>query len=153
MDAVTRATREFTTVKLRPNPLALQGLEVLVDRFERRRRFYAGPVRVLDQRRLLRSSYATSLDLLRAQIPFARPCIFDPTALCYRRRGQEQVMSVCIDDVPVWGGTLDLEIYDRGREVRLYTRGFVEDHLRSGRRLQLLSWGCGLSIDASRDLR
>mgnify|MGYP004108025775 CR=1 FL=1 len=146
------APEEFTTVKLPPNPVALEGLQVLVDRFERRRRFSYGSVRVLDQARLLRSG-GSAYDLVRREVPFARPCPADSNKLCAMRRGRRITVSLCIDEVPAWGGAAELdtydpselylvEIYGRGQQVRVYTRWFVEQAMRRGRTLQPLVWGC-----------
>lgn len=147
------APEEFSTILLRPNPLELEGLTVLVDRFERRRRFHFGPVRVLDQDRLLRTARASAYDLVRAEVPMARSCPGDFENLCTLRRGRVQRVDICVDEVPLWAGVEALEsydpaelylveVYDRGTEVRLYTRYFVEGRLRSGRDLPPLAWGC-----------
>lgn len=149
------ASAEFTTILLPPNPLALEGLTVLVDRFERRRRFHFGSVQVLDQDRLRRSARPNAYEIVRAAVPFARPCFgVDYDRLCTPRRGSVRPVDVCLDDVPLWSGIDVLEaydpaelylveVYDRGQEIRIYTRYFVEERLRTGRRLAPLSWGCG----------
>lgn len=149
------APREFSTILLRPNPLALEGLTVLVDRFERRRRFHFGPVQAMDQDQLMRTARANAFEVVRGMIPMARTCLRDFDRLCVPRRGSIQTVAVCLDDVPLWSDIHALEaydprelymveVYDRGREVRVYTRYFVEERLRSGRRLAPLSWGCGI---------
>ena len=146
------APENFYTVNLSPNPIALEGLEVLVDRFERRRRFFQGPVRVVDQRRLLRSA-GTTFDIVRREVPFARLCSGSLQELCAYRRGQQIRIELCIDEAPAYGGLDQLEqydpaelymveVFDQGREVRVYTRWFVDRALRETRRLQPLSWGC-----------
>ena len=147
------APREFSTIHLEPNPIALEGLMVLVDGFERRRRRHFGPVRVLDQERLQREERASAYDLVRAQVPLARPCSFEGESLCFPRRGGAQRVNICVDEVPLWEGARALdgydpaefylvEVYDRGREIRMYTRYFMERRLRSGRSLAPLEWGC-----------
>lgn len=146
------APENFYTVNLSPNPIALEGLEVLVDRFERRRRFYQGPVRVVDQRRLLQSA-GTTFDIVRREVPFAQLCSGSLQDLCAYRRGQQVRIDLCIDEAPAYGGVDQLEqydpaelyrieVYDQGREVRVYTRWFVDRALRESRRLQPLAWGC-----------
>ena len=42
-----------------------------------------------------------------------------------------------------------VEVYNRGQQVRVYTRWFVERALRGGRRLQPLEWGCAKPIRGS----
>ena len=146
------AGEEFTTVKMSPNPIAVEGLKVLVDRFQRRRRFYYGSVRVVDQTRLLRFA-GSAYDVVRREVPFASVCIGAPDELCAVRRGRRIKVDLCIDEVPTYGATSALEsydsselylveVYDRGRQIRVYTRWFVERALRQGRRLQPLEWGC-----------
>jgi hypothetical protein len=147
------APEEFSTILLTPNPIAMEGLTVLVDRFEQRRRFHFGPVRVLDQAALLRRGASSAYDIVRANVPFARPCSADMNRLCVWRRGQRRTVQMCLDEAPAYGGISDLEVqsgadlymvevYDQGLEVRLYTRWFVEGRLRSGRGLRPLSMGC-----------
>ena len=146
------AGQEFTTVKMRPNPIAVEGLRVLVDRFQSRRRFYYGSVRVVDQTRLLRFA-GTAYDVVRREVPFASACLGAPDELCAIRRGRRMKVEVCIDEVPTFGVTSALdaydsselylvEVYNRGQQIRVYTRWFVEHALRQGRRLQPLEWGC-----------
>lgn len=146
------AEEEFTTVKMTPNPIAVEGLRVLVDRFQSRRRFYYGSVRVVDQTRLLRFS-GTAYDVVRREVPFATVCVGAPDELCAIRRGRRIQVELCIDEIPTYGATSALEsydsselylveVYDRGRQIRVYTRWFVEHALRGGRKLQPLEWGC-----------
>lgn len=145
------ALADFTTIKLPVNPIALEGLEVLVDRFERRRRFFNGTVRTLDQARLMRTA-GTAYDAVRRIIPFARPCPSDLNGLCAYRRGRRTKVAICIDEVPAYAGVSELDEYDPAElylvevfdatQIRVYTRWFVERATREGRRLQPLSWGC-----------
>ncbi len=144
------ALTDFTTINLPVNPIALEGLEVLVDRFERRRRFFNGTVRTLDQALLMRSA-GTAYDAVRRIIPFARPCRPDLTDLCAYRRGGRIRVSICIAEVPAYAGISELDQYDPSElylvevfdatQVRVYTRSFVQRAMREGRRLQPL-WGC-----------
>lgn len=143
---------EFTTVKMRPSPIAVEGLQVLVDRFDRRRRFYSGSVRVMDQGRLLRFA-GTAYDVVRREVGFMTACVGSSDELCTIRRGRRTQVELCTDEMPTYGATSALESYDsselylvevynRGQQVRVYTRWFVERALRGGRRLQPLEWGC-----------
>jgi hypothetical protein len=67
----TKAPREFTTVLLGADPIELEGLEVLVDRFEERRGFCMGSVKVLDQQRLV-SAQAASVGVCLDEEPVYR---------------------------------------------------------------------------------
>jgi len=147
------APDEFTTILLPPDPVAIQGLTVLVDRFERRRRTYFGSVRVIDQDRLLNGGPGTAYDLLQRSVPFARPCLRANEDLCMIRRGREQVVRVCIDERPAFAGARELEgfdsrelylveLYDWGSQVRVYSRWYVDRMLSEGRSLKPLSFGC-----------
>lgn len=144
------APLEFTTLLLEPNPIALEGLEVLVDRFERRRQLYTGSVTTLEQDALLRVPAMSAYDLLMANLPAAGPC---GDQLCSVRRGRRLPVRLCIDEEPAYLPLSDLErhtaadlylieIYGRGASVRLYTRRFVASILGSGRNLEPLQWGC-----------
>ncbi|HSG49254.1 MAG TPA: hypothetical protein VLA43_15645, partial [Longimicrobiales bacterium] len=95
--------------------------------------------------------------VVRAEVPFVRSCPRSFDDLCVSRRGSVERVGICLDEVPLWGGIQALEsydpaelymveVYDRGREVRVYTRYFVEERLRTGRRLAPLSWGCRIGV-------
>jgi hypothetical protein len=145
------APAEFTTVLLEPNPMELEGLEVLVDRFARRRSFYPESVRVLDQAQLLRTPAVSAFDLLLAQVPQAWLC--GTNSVCVPNRGRARTVEICVDQEPVWAGVIELERYsatdlymvevlDRGHSVRFYTMRFMERMMNSGKNLEPLSWGC-----------
>jgi len=147
------APEEFTTVLLPPDPLAIQGLSVLVDRFARRRRTYVGPVRVVDHDRLLNGPSQSALELVTRSVPFGRPCRTSFDELCTVRRGREQVVQICIDERPAFAGARELESYDAkelymvevygwGSEIRVYSRWYVDRMLSGGRTLKPLSFGC-----------
>ncbi|HSM60566.1 MAG TPA: carboxypeptidase-like regulatory domain-containing protein [Longimicrobiales bacterium] len=147
------AVLEPTTILLPPDPVALQGLTVLVDRFERRRRTHFGSVRVLDQESLSRGAAESAYDLLRRAVPFARECRNRFEDLCFHRRGAERRVELCIDERPAFAGARELEsydprelylveVYDWGRQVRVYSRWYVERLLDEGRGLRPLTFGC-----------
>lgn len=147
------APNEFATIFLRPDPIALEGITVLVDRFERRRRTYFGPVTVIDQERIADGPAESVFDLMRRSIPFARFCGQAMEELCTIRRGRQVRVGVCIDERPAFAGARELEgwdarelymmeIYDRGRQVRVYSRWFVDRLVREGKGLMPLTFGC-----------
>ena len=140
-------------IAIRPDPILLEGLEVLVDRFKRRRRFYPGSVQTLDQTAMARVGGGTALDAIRRRLVTLRPCAGELYELCVWRRGRREKAVICIDEVPAYGGAEDLdayipedlylvEIYDRGKEVRIYTNWFVEKAMIERRTLRPLLFGC-----------
>lgn len=140
-------------IAIRPDPILLEGLQVLVDRFNSRRRSYAGSVQTLDQTALRSVGYGTAFDALRRRLVSLRPCPGQTWDLCVIRRGRRVKATLCIDEVPAYTGISDLdaylpedlylvEIYDRGREIRIYTNWFVEKAMIERRTLRPLFFGC-----------
>lgn len=135
------------------DPILLRGLEVTVDRLERRRRFYPGIVRVVGQEDLALTAALTAYDVLRRNVPNLRPCVNQIWRDCVMRRGTVQPLVVCIDERPAWGGRDELEtytaeelylveVYDMGRAVRLYTRWYVDTQMKRPRALVPIEFGC-----------
>ena len=135
------------------NPVVLEGLRVTVDRFERRRNFFTGSVRVLDQERIRRTAAFDTWDLVRRNTLAVHTCPSDSFQACVMRRGRRVQMTFCLDERPVFGGFTELEmyspeeiylveIYDRGRVVRVYTRHFVDRLAKRPRALIPVSFGC-----------
>lgn len=125
--------------ELEPQPVILEGLEVVVDRFERRRRGAATSVRVLDEDRLRTSSAWDALEAVQHATGFYPvPCPRHYREWdCIISRGRPVPPSVYIDEAPAVGGLNQLaiyqphdfylvEIYARGRHIRAYTHGFME---------------------------
>jgi Carboxypeptidase regulatory-like domain len=142
---------DFTTISLMPKPLELRGLEVVTDRFAERRRFSFLPVDVLGPD-VLATTHGTAYDIVKNAIPAARMCADDMGQLCIFRRRVRKV-SVCIDEMKIYRGALELErykpwelymveVYDRGLQVRVYTRRFTDRLRERHRKLQPWSWGC-----------
>ncbi|GMR14201.1 MAG: hypothetical protein BMS9Abin29_2441 [Gemmatimonadota bacterium] len=137
-----------------PDPVMLEGLTIVVDRFRSRRHSSPYSVRTIDSELLRRWGGRDMLTVLRAQIPFLRPCPNDPLAYCGRFRGSTVRVRVCLDEVPALGGIAQLaayppgvfhliELYNGGTRLRAYTRRFVERLTKSRRRLLPLSLACG----------
>ncbi len=140
-------------IALARDPILLEGLEVAVDRLERRRRFYPGIVRVVEQGELAATAANTAYDVLRRTIPSLRPCINQVWSECVVRRGSVQPLTLCIDERPAWGGRDELEtytaaelylveVYDMGRAARLYTRWYVDNMMKRPRPLVPIAFGC-----------
>ena len=133
-------------VALGVDPLAIEGLDVVVgrqglglviERHETRRRSYPGSSYAIPRRRIVESTAFDAGDLLRGFLPATTPC--DNAGfrdMCLSRRGRPVAIKICIDDVRAVGGFTQLasytpqdiysvEYYDRGRLVLIYTRDFM----------------------------
>lgn len=141
-------------LQLDPDPVEIEGLRVLVQRFEDRRRGPFGAVDVLDQRVLASAPGGTGMDFVRRVVPFARPCDMQTEALCLNQMGELQPLTVCIDGHRVSEMMAELEhvdpralymveVFRRTGQVHMYSRGYVERLLDSGSELPPLSFGCG----------
>jgi len=134
-------------VGLEPDPVLLEGLEVVTDRFQRRRNATATSVRAYGVRDLARSLHTRATDFLqgRAGVPIVN-CPFHFVRFnCALVRGRTTNPSVYIDEAPAIGGLDELdfylpgdlyliEIYGHGRHIRAYTHHFMERAAK--RRLQ-----------------
>jgi hypothetical protein len=127
------------TIALTPNPVVLERLTALVDRFESRRNALGTSVRAFDQMGLQRGA-GNLLDFVvyRGGIrpsPCASPVSFEPCAFV---RGRSTPVRVYVDGIRLLGG-LDvlasyhpeeihtLEVIGGGRWIRAYTNWFVEN--------------------------
>lgn len=144
--------------QLAPDPVEIEGLQVLVERFQDRRRGPFGAVDVISQPELLRAPDGAASDLIRRVVPFARPC--DPVNgreedLCVNAQGRVEPLSICVDNRRVLENMSELEhldprglymveVFRRGGQVRIYTRGYIERLLATGEEMPPLSFGCGL---------
>ena len=125
-------------LRMQPDPILLEGLEIITDRFERRRRAVETSVSTFDQEDLARSSYwsaAVFVDLYAGV--FTTPC-GGSTCVYYRgyARGPLEP-DVYLDDVRMIGGWYQLEaiptnqlymieVYAGGTHIRAYTHHFME---------------------------
>jgi hypothetical protein len=126
-------------IELLPNPVMLEGFEVVVDRFERRRRATATSIRVLDESQLLTSPALDAADLVvrRGGVRIGRCPGFMRESWCSTTRGRPTPVQVYIDEAPAIGGMAQLamyqpyefymvEVYGGGRHIRAYTHRFME---------------------------
>ena len=126
-------------IELSPRPVMLQGLTVMLDRFETRRRAVATTVRAYEAEDLATSGQITALDFvtLRAGTGLAQRCNGSRGNLCLWVRGRLVEPTVYIDEFPVVAGLEYLqsfaphelymvEIYGNGRHIRAYTPRFME---------------------------
>jgi hypothetical protein len=140
-------------IRLAPDPVILEGIEVIADRFESRRNATATSVRAFDREQLLASSALDVMNLLEQRFGLRRtPCpggagrgiarrggLFSTPSQydCAWVRGRPAPVTVCIDEMPILGGMDFLvgyqphelymvEVYGQGRQIRLYTNQFME---------------------------
>jgi hypothetical protein len=141
-------------LQLFPDPVKIEGLKVLVERFEDRRRGPFGTVDVLEQDVLLKAPGGTAVDLIRRELPFLRNCDSQTEQLCVNQMGQIQPLVVCVDGHRVNEmmaelehvdprGLYMVEVFRRAGQVHIYTRGYVDRLLATGAELPPLSFGCG----------
>jgi hypothetical protein len=78
-------------IRLPPNPILLEGLEAVVDRFEVRRRKEGRKVYVWEPDRIVRSGGGNLWELIRREVPFSRPCRLNRDLLC--RYGRSSIFS------------------------------------------------------------
>ena len=121
-----------------PEPILLEGLEVMTDRFESRRNAVATSVLAFDARDLTSSGSLTAADFIAGQAGvFLSPCNGSRGSQCVWSRGRRIEPVVYVDEVPHLGG-LDylsmftpgefhmIEVYSRGTHIRVYTPAFMK---------------------------
>lgn len=122
---------------IQPDPILLEGLEVVGRRFERRRRATGLRVSEFDQHDLAASSSRSAAEMLEERIPVQRTRCDDGGFECIYSRGGRFRPTVCIDEAPMIDGWNALaayrpqdfhmiEVYGRGGLVRAYTHLFME---------------------------
>ncbi len=142
-------------LRMRPDPILLEGLEIVTDRFDRRRRASARTVRAYDQEDLTRSVHWSA-----AEFVDSRPGVFTvPCGIsrCVYRRGEYVNPTVFLDEFRLMGGWMELEllptdhlymieVYGRGTHIRAYTHRFMERAART-RLAPLPIWDDDRSVD------
>lgn len=126
------------TLYMASKPILLEGLTVVSDRFESRRRAVASSVRWFDHAALATSPQATALDFVttRAGLYSVR-CNGRFTNRCFMVRGRATEPRIWVDEMPIFGGLEYLEslrphelymveVYASGRAIRAYTPQFME---------------------------
>ena len=146
-------------VTLRPDPIKLEGIRVLSNRFERRRRQVSVQVRAFEREDLVSAPIVDVVQFMSSRYgintsfcgggagAFASSSGQD----CILRRGQWIQPTIYIDEVRAFGGLeqlrdyrpqdlYTLEVYDRGTTILAYTHHFVERVLNGKRRLMPLAF-------------
>lgn len=125
-------------VELQPQPLVLEGIKVMADRFERRRNATPMAVRAYDQRTLRFTPYDVLEFLEYKALVRLTPCGPGTMGInCVWWRGRIIQPRVVLDEFPMFAG-LDMlrgmpssmvylvEVYQQGRQIRVYTNNFME---------------------------
>lgn len=126
---------EPVALHMRPDPVLLEGLEIVSDRFERRRRAVATSVRAFDQEAIASSGFWSAADFvdMRAGV-ITTPC---GISRCVYYRGRMVNPTVYLDEFRLIGGWSELEtipssmlymveVYRRGTHIRAYTHHFMK---------------------------
>lgn len=123
---------------LDPNPVLLEGIRVVTDRFRRRRNAVATSVRAFDREQLLVSASSDAREFVSRNaglVPTSCLGFASPTP-CAWVRGRPQPIRVYIDDNPTVGGLDHLamyqphelylvEVFAGGRHIRAYTNWYM----------------------------
>ena len=125
-------------VLMDPDPILLEGLEIVSDRFERRRRSVATRVTAFGPEDLLSSPYWSVSDLMASRA-LARvfPCEGRYSDTCVVDRGRRVEAMVYFDEMPLISGWTYLatfaphdlymvEVYRGGTHIRLYSHAFMK---------------------------
>ena len=122
-------------VSMQADPIMLEGLEVVMDRFRHRRRAVATTVRTYDEEELASSSYWSAADFIDSRPGIMiGPCRF---RACVQVRGGRVESDIYLDEMPLIGGWAELEsiptaqlymveVYGRGRHIRAYSHAFMQ---------------------------
>jgi hypothetical protein len=158
IELAAEAVSTPVTLRLSPDPLEIEGLTVLAERLEERRRGPFGVAQVLDRTQLLEAPGGSGYDLVLRTMPFVERCGPATEALCLAGRtmmGGRRQVQVCVDDNKVRPELMEtalagvdprslymVEVYSRAGEVRMYTPGYIKRLIAVGGSLSPLSFGC-----------
>jgi hypothetical protein len=129
------------TLQMQSDPVRLATLEVTTSRFDRRADAYAGSVRVFRQHDLATMWYSNVAEMLESRARL-KPTLCSGYARfgrlnCVTTRGGVVQSKLVVDEANWLGGPTDLrdlnladvarvEIFGGGREIRVYTRQFMD---------------------------
>lgn len=138
-----QAATSSLELALTPEPILLEGLQVVTDRFRSRRNAVATSVFAYDQGALTTTAQRTALDFISVRSGASEAyCAGRRGDRCLLVRGRIVEPVVYIDEAPVLGGLAYLdtfaphelymvEIYGGGRHIRAYTPYFMERAAKS----------------------
>jgi hypothetical protein len=138
---VSDASLDVGMIELAPDAIALEALEVTVDRVEQMRLATGMRSRSFDEDVLARSTYPNALEFVTANYNLIRvPCLTMATSTadagCVRVRGTPRRPCVVVDEAPAPGGFDALEayktqhiarinVYGSGTFFQIYTTAFM----------------------------
>ncbi len=120
-----------------PDPILLEGLEIVSDRFMQRRRSVAARVIAFGPEDLTNSPHWSVSDFVASHaMTHLFPCEIRFSDVCVRERGQGVGVRVYVDEMPVLSGWTYLqtfaprdlymiEVYRGGSHIRVYTHAFM----------------------------
>jgi hypothetical protein len=141
LPVVVAEKAEAVEFKLFPDPVAIEGIKVMADRFRGRLNAITAPSQSYEHDKLEHSTSFNVPDFLANEAmlsPAACPGPGQGNALyCFNRRGQVVQPQVFLDEAPLMGGLSQLDSYHpddlyrievigNGLMVRAYTRAFVD---------------------------
>lgn len=144
---------QFTSLLARipPNPVLLDRLEVVADRFKSRRQREMRRLQILEPADLARSGAGNAWDLVVTRVPFSRPCRLNRDFLCrWGRMGLgsrslvamtgsgvsgvsgfgETTVSICINGRPALSGAAELRAYPIAQVYRVELVGTFPNLVR-----------------------
>jgi len=131
------------TIELTAQPILLEGLKIVTDRFRSRRNASAMSVFAYEPGDLSSSPARTALEFIELNsAAYLTSCNGRFSSQCLHLRGRSVEPVVYVDEVPLLGGLSYLqsfapwefhmiEVYSGGRHIRAYTPGFMERAAKS----------------------
>lgn len=133
-----RGPSDPVTLALEPDPILLEGIATMARRLDSRRRAYGfGPVRAWEEDALHAAREPNAVELMRVKHSLdIVPCRGGGMGDCLRMGTRTTAPRVMIDEMPIPCGLTVLatyrpselyllEIYDRGMQIRAYTRDYM----------------------------
>ena len=133
----------FVTIRLQPNGILLEALEVTVNRLAERRARYTGSVRAMNSEAIVYFRYNNAFELVHRGLLSLGPCPRRSEFSCVLRGGGGFQPTVIVDEMKRVGGVdvlkdwqaseiHTIESYDGGTVIRVYTKQFMERLARNG---------------------
>jgi CarboxypepD_reg-like domain len=129
---------DVLVIELHPQPIVLEGLQVVTDRFRSRRNATATSVFAYNADDLASTFTTNALEFVEfSSAAWLTPCNGRRSDRCLFVRGRTVEPTVYVDEMPVLGGLSYLEsfrpwefhmieVYGGGRHIRAYTPGYME---------------------------
>jgi carboxypeptidase-like protein len=129
---------DVLVIELNPQPIVLEGLRVVTDRFRSRRNATATSVFAYNADDMASTTTTNALEFIEfSSAAWLTPCNGRRSDRCLFVRGRTVEPTVYVDEMPVLGGLSYLEsfrpwefhlieVYGGGRHIRAYTPGYME---------------------------